>query len=154
MFCNDISFFFFHLYNITLIRHVVLFTVLQYLSKCSKCLTHPHILCLYCAKFCQTIRNVYVYYIHVCAVCMYVFACVRVCVCIYICVFMCVGACVFMFACVCVFVYLCVRIFVCVRARACVCKAIANGPIGKVLAGALFLLFLKVKTKFRFTKSK
>ena len=31
------------------------------------------------------------------------------------------------------------------------CKAIANGPVGQVLAGPLFL---KVKTKFHFTKSK
>ena len=30
-------------------------------------------------------------------------------------------------------------------------KAIANGPVGQVLAGPLFL---KVKTKFHFTKSK
>ena len=30
-------------------------------------------------------------------------------------------------------------------------KAVANGPVGQVLAG---LLFLKVKTKFHFTKSK
>ena len=30
-------------------------------------------------------------------------------------------------------------------------KAIANGPVGQVLAGPLFL---KVKTKFYFTKSK
>ena len=31
------------------------------------------------------------------------------------------------------------------------CKAVANGPVGQVLAGPLFL---KVKTKFHFTKSK
>ena len=30
-------------------------------------------------------------------------------------------------------------------------KAVANGPVGQVLAGSLFL---KVKTKFHFTKSK
>ena len=30
-------------------------------------------------------------------------------------------------------------------------KAVANGPVGQVLAGPLFL---KVKTKFHFTKSK
>ena len=31
------------------------------------------------------------------------------------------------------------------------CKAVANGPVGQVLAGPLFL---KVKTKFHFTESK
>ena len=32
-----------------------------------------------------------------------------------------------------------------------VCKAVADGPVGQILAGPLFL---KVKTKFHFTESK
>ena len=33
----------------------------------------------------------------------------------------------------------------------CTAKAVADGPVGQVLAGPIFL---KVKTKFHFTKSK
>ena len=39
---------------------------------------------------------------------------------------------------VCVFVFVCVCVRACVRACVCVCKAVADGPVGPVLAEPTF----------------
>ena len=70
--------------------------------------------------------SVFCLYVHVCALCMCVYMCVRACMCVYMCVraCMCVYMCVYMCVCVCVCVHVHTRVSMCVCVCLCVCVCV------------------------------